>query len=218
MAGRAFYKGSARQGTWGSFFYLAFILGAMCARTAHAADEDHTKTSSIIGIDFGTTNTYVGVYVAPIHLYALSVTKPRSGKHSRVEIIPNEQGDQMTPSWVTVTDDEILIGDAARAQALSNPNQTIYNIKRLIGREFGGEDVQKDIDSFPFEVIDSNAFQPSLVPRLCLRGLLSDANDLQGTPVIRVKVQRQPKIFSPEQISGKQHVRSVKISTDKDQQ
>jgi heat shock protein 5 len=135
-----------------------------------------------------------------------------------VEIIPNEQGEPMTPSWVVIADDETLVYDAARAQALSNSSRTIYNIKQLIGRGFGEEDIQKDIDSFPFEVVDSNALEPSLPPRFCSRGLLSDANDLQGTPVIRVEVQRQPKDFSPEQISGKQYVRSVKFSTDQDQQ
>lgn len=72
----------------------------------------------VIGIDLGTTNYYVSIY--------------RNGK---VEIIPNEQGNLFTPSIVSFTNGEILIGEAAQTQTANNPTRTIYDIKRLVGKD-----------------------------------------------------------------------------------
>ena len=66
---------------------------------------------------------------------------PRNG---RVEIIPNDQGNRITPSYVAFTDDERLIGEAAKNQATINPTQTLFDVKRLIGRRFKDSTVQKD--------------------------------------------------------------------------
>ena len=68
----------------------------------------------------------------------------------RVEIVPNDQGNRTTPSYVAFTDNERLIGDAAKNQCANNPSNTIYDVKRLIGRKFLDKTVQSDIKGFSF--------------------------------------------------------------------
>lgn len=100
-------------------------------------------------------------------------------KDGRVDIIVNDQGNRITPSWVAFTSDERLIGDAAKNQLSSNPHQTIYDIKRLIGRKTSDREVQEDIATFPFKVVDQN-----------------------GQPKVRVEVNDELRHFSPEEISA----------------
>ena len=114
-----------------------------------------------IGIDLGTTYSCVATY------------------DSAVEIIANEQGNRVTPSFVAFTNEERLIGDAAKNQAALNPKNTVFDAKRLIGRAFEDESVQKDIKSWPFKVVDSN-----------------------GNPVIEVQYLDETKTFSPQEISS----------------
>lgn len=73
----------------------------------------------------------------------------RGGK---IEIIANDQGNRITPSWVAFTEDERLIGDAAKNQAASNPTNTVFDAKRMIGRDYNDQDVQKDRKHWPFKL------------------------------------------------------------------
>ncbi|KAL6213289.1 hypothetical protein ACLB2K_012736 [Fragaria x ananassa] len=88
-----------------------------------------------IGIDLGTTYSCVGVW-----------------QHDRIEIIPNDQGNRTTPSYVAFTDTGRLIGDAAKNQVNSNPINTVFDVKRLIGRKFSDACVKSDVKLWPFKV------------------------------------------------------------------
>lgn len=99
--------------------------------------------------------------------------------NNKVTIIANEEGNRITPSYVGFTDSERLVGDAAKAQVTSNPINTIFDVKRLIGRNYSDSTVQEDIRHWPFKVIDENS-----------------------KPKIEVTFQGQVKIFHPEEISS----------------
>jgi len=134
---------------------------ALVASAAFAAD-DAKIDGPVIGIDLGTTYSCVGIY-----------------KNGRVEIIPNDQGNRITPSYVAFTDDERLIGEAAKNQATINPTQTLYDVKRLIGRKYKDSTVQKDKKILPFAVIDKS-----------------------GKPYIEVMEKGTKRQRSPEEISS----------------
>ncbi|CAO2165443.1 unnamed protein product [Urochloa humidicola] len=129
-----------------------------------AAGDKQSATGTVIGIDLGTTYSCVGVY-----------------RNGRVEIIANDQGNRITPSWVAFTDGgERLIGEAAKNQAAANPARTIYDAKRLIGRQFGDAVVQRDMKLLPYAVVNRN-----------------------GKPHVRVQVKDgDVREFSPEEVSA----------------
>ena len=122
-----------------------------------------TTSGESIGIDLGTTYSCVGIW-----------------QNDRVEIIANDQGNRTTPSYVSFTDTERLVGNAAKNQAALNTLNTVFDAKRLIGRTFGDSTVQSDLKHMPFKVI-------------------AGANN---KPTIVVHFQGEEKTFLPEEISS----------------
>ncbi|TFK25540.1 heat shock protein [Coprinopsis marcescibilis] len=148
-------------------FCLAISILLLCpvavdASSSNAGSEDVEKMGTVIGIDLGTTYSCVGVY-----------------KGGRVEIIANDQGNRITPSWVSFSGDERLIGEAAKQQFHSNPKNTVFDAKRLIGRKLSEPEVQKDIKHWPFVVKEEH-----------------------GKPVVSVQYKGEKKSFNPEEISA----------------
>ena len=122
-----------------------------------------TDNGVAIGIDLGTTYSCVAVW-----------------KDNQVEIIANDQGARTTPSYVAFTDSERLIGQSAKNQAGSNPENTIFDAKRLIGRKFSESGTQSDIKHFPFKV----------------------TSDSEDRPIINADYKNESKQFKPEEISA----------------
>ena len=114
------------------------IAAAAIIVIAAGVDEKPPPLGTVIGIDLGTTYSCVGVFT-----------------NGRVEIIPNDQGNRITPSYVAwdAATGERLIGDAAKNQATVSPETTVFDAKRLIGRMFSDSQVQADRKMFPFKVV-----------------------------------------------------------------
>lgn len=116
-----------------------------------------------IGIDLGTTYSCVGIW-----------------QNDKVEIIANDQGNRTTPSWVAFNSEEKLVGEAAKSQYNSNPENTIFDAKRLMGYKFDDEQVQREIKKMPYKV----------------------ASGPNNIPQIKVTYKDEPKNFTPQEISS----------------
>ena len=135
--------------------------------------------SKIIGIDLGTTNSCVSVF--------------ESGDTAK--IIENQEGDRTTPSIVAYTDDnEVLVGQSAKRQAVTNPHNTLFAVKRLIGRKFSEDVVQQDLDLMPYKIVKASngdawvkvgndELAPPEVAARILQKLKQAAEDYLGTTV-----------------------------------
>merc|ERR1719445_2113608 len=135
-------------------------LAAAALATAAVAQED---LGTVIGIDLGTTYSCVGVF-----------------QNGRVEIIANDQGNRITPSYVAWDDaGERLIGDAAKNQATINPENTVFDVKRLIGRKFNDKSVQADKKLVPYNIVSD-----------------------KDKPIIDVKLGDEKKRYAPEEVSA----------------
>lgn len=143
-------------------YLLLLIILLIPSITAHTGVGDTESLGPVIGIDLGTTYSCVGIY-----------------REGRVEIIANSQGQRTTPSWVAFRGSERLVGDAAKHAFHSVPEQTIYSVKRVIGRNFDDPELQHDKPNWPFSVVD--------------RG---------GRPSIQIQHHGQPREFTPEEIAS----------------
>jgi len=127
------------------------------------ADESSTGIETVIGIDLGTTYSCVGVF-----------------KNGRVEIVANDQGNRITPSYVAFQDSgERLVGDAAKNQATINPENTVFDVKRLIGRKYSDKSVQADKKLVPYKIVSD-----------------------KDKPVVNVMIDGTSSNFAPEEISA----------------
>lgn len=138
---------------------LSFVFLCVSAQESNAEDRE---VGTVIGIDLGTTYSCVGVF-----------------QNGKVEIIANDQGNRITPSYVAFAGEEKLVGDSAKNQATGNPYNTIYDAKRLIGRKFSDKTVRHDKKLLPFKIVEKNA-----------------------KPAIQVEIKSKDEIFLAEEISA----------------
>ncbi|KAI9894004.1 MAG: ATPase with role in protein import into the ER [Vezdaea aestivalis] len=154
---RRLRAGGSSPAAWSTIFYLVLVLVAPLAFMKSAKADDQTPIQQNYG-----KGQCVGVM-----------------QKGKVDILVNDQGHRITPSYVAFTDEERLVGDSAKNQAAANPYRTVYDIKRMIGRKFSDKDVQADMKHFPFKVIEKD-----------------------GKPNVKIEVSGKQKTFSPEEISA----------------
>ncbi|CAN4099460.1 unnamed protein product [Withania somnifera] len=156
-----------------------------CLFAFSIAKEEATKLGLVIGIDLRTTYSCFGVY-----------------KNGHVEIIANDQGNRITPSWVAFTDGERLIGEAAKNQAAVNPERTIFDVKRLIGRKSEDKEVQRDMKLVPYKIINKDGkpyvFSPEKISAMILTKMKETAKAYLGKK-INAAVITLPAYFNDAQ-------------------
>ena len=147
----------------------------------------------IIGIDLGTTNSCVAVM-----------------EGSSARVIENSEGDRTTPSVVAFKDNEVVVGATAKRQAVTNPKNTFYAVKRLIGRKFADAEVQKDINMVPYRIIahdngdawtetaDGKKMPPQEISAKILMKMKKTAEDFLGEPVTEAVIT-VPAYFNDSQ-------------------
>jgi heat shock protein 5 len=140
-------------------FLLLFVLRALGEEETSGSDE---KKGTVIGIDLGTTYSCVAVF-----------------QNGKVDIIANEAGSRITPSVVSFSETERLIGDAAKHQMTINPQNTIFAIKRLMGLRFSDKTLQDELKRLPYKVVNQD-----------------------NRPYVEVQFKGETKLFSPEEISA----------------
>jgi heat shock protein 5 len=145
-----------------AFYRIFLVIALVGVALADTGSKKKEIEGPVIGIDLGTTYSCVGIF-----------------KNGRVEIIPNELGNRITPSQVAFTDDEKLVGEAAKNQAAQNPLRTVYVVKRLVGRNFDDKEVQRDLKYLPYKVVAKGV-----------------------KPYIKIETTHGEKQMSPEEISA----------------
>jgi len=145
-----------------SFAFFLFLALILLCPPAVSAEDKKSEYGTVIGIDLGTTYSCVAVQ--------------RGG---RVEIIANDQGHRITPSWVSFTDEERLIGDSAKNAFHSNPMNTVFDAKRLIGRRIDDPEVKRDQKHWPFKIVERNS-----------------------KPSVQVQYRGEERDFTPEEVSA----------------
>ena len=137
------------------FLFLSFLC--FCEE-----EPPKEKMGTVIGIDLGTTYSCVAIY-----------------QNGKVDIIANEAGSRITPSVVSFSDTERLVGDAAKHQMTINPQNTIFSIKRLMGLRYSDKALQDELKRLPYKVVDQD-----------------------NRPYVEVQFKGETKLFSPEEISA----------------
>ena len=156
--------GTHRSTTGGLGDKLRTCMGLRGGASGDSRGSEKKLDGMCIGIDLGTTYSCVAVM-----------------KNGRVDVCPNEQGNRITPSYTAWIDGgQRLVGDAAKNQAASNPTNTVFDVKRLIGRKFSDKSVQKDTTLLPYKVVDGKGDKPA----------------------VEVEVNGATKVFSPEEVSA----------------
>jgi len=155
--------------------YTLSLISSVLATLVSLSFAEEEAIGTTIGIDLGTTYSCVGVF-----------------KKNGVEIIANDQGNRITPSYVAWNDEgERLIGDAAKNQATTNPENTVFDVKRLIGRKYADKTVQHDKKLVPYRIENKG-----------------------GKPYIGVTISGDKKQFAPEEVSSFVLGKMKKIAED----
>jgi heat shock protein 5 len=159
-------------------FLLVVLLDCSSVRANDTEEEPEEKIGTVIGIDLGTTYSCVGVF-----------------QNGRVEIIANDQGNRITPSYVAFMENgDRLVGDAAKNQATINPENTIFDVKRLIGRKYKDKSVQADQKLVPYHIISQDdkpmvqvfgdkVFAPEEISAMVLQKMKQTAETFMGKEV-----------------------------------